>query len=334
MPRFRKLTGSVTIPTGEPPDRIVWHFARTPPIERALTAAQAIDDPVVRAEALLAVMTDALQGWEGVLGEDGRPLPYSSEAFFQRIPARLRAEVLRRWAAAMLGAPADGEVDQAGAGQEEVAASVVRRQASPAEEQPPDSTPSSSGDESRSDPLPGEHPRPLPFRMEASDRPVDEGTFDIPPGPANHRPLAQPSLPFTDPPAHQATDRSPKKPDAGPQAPQSAGSPGASAPDPRVAQASSLRPLPPGPVQHRSPTAQATPSTPAAMPAARPTQSRLPKAQPTREPPADLPPASPPCTDQVCPLLDSGFDWQPVIRPAWEALHKQTCREESAEAAF
>ena len=336
MPQFRKLTASFTIRTGEPPDRVVWHFARTPPIERALTAAHAIDDPAARAKALLAVMTGALQGWEGVLNEEGQPLPYSSEAFFQCIPAGLRAEVLTRWIGVMLGAMGDGEAEQAGPGQEEGAASVVRNESAPAEEQPPDSTPSSSGDEIPSDPRPNENPPQLPFPMETSDRPANEGTFDVPPGPANHEPLAQPALPFSDPtdPAPQPIASPPlEPPDAVRRAPPSA-EPSASGPDPRVAQASSLRPLPPDPLRQRSPATQATPPAPAAVSAATPTQPRLSEAQPMGEPLPELAPASPPCADQVCPLLDPGFDWQPVIRPAWEALHKQTCREETAEAAF
>lgn len=324
MPRFRKPPAELVIRTGQPPDHIVWRFSRTAPVERAFTAAHGIDDPAARGRALLAAMVEALQDWEGVLDEEGAPLPYSPEAFFEYVPATLRAEVLRQWIASMLGAsetaqqadPHDSDADEVTEdpdhdepahvgvlsrsvppsevptdGRAGQPAFVAEPASPPAIEAPLAEEPASPPEELR-DPV-------LPHQTEAGGQGSSPGTDDPAPDPP---PRPDPRLPGPADLLH---------------------------PNPRAAQAPGLRVFSPPPIEQAHPT-NAIQTNPSPQPA----QLRLLEAGPEATPPPDSPALPLACADQPCPLLDPDFDWEPLIRPAWEALHKQTRREETAEAAF
>lgn len=327
MPRFRKPPAELVIRTGQPPDHIVWRFSRTAPVERAFTAAHGIDDPAARGRALLAAMVEALQDWEGVLDEEGAPLPYSPEAFFEYVPATLRAEVLRQWIASMLGAsetaqqgePHESEADEivedadhrelvdVGVSSLAVADDLATEDGGrQPDEQPafvaePASPPASEAPLAEEPASPPEEPRdPLPFDQ------VEAG--------------GQGSPSRTDGPASDV----PPRPD-----PRAPGAVGLLQSTRRVAQATSLRVFSPPPIEQAHPT-NAIQTNPSPQPA----QPRLLEAGPEATPPPDSPALPLACADQPCPLLDPDFDWEPLIRPAWEALHKQTRRGETAEAAF
>jgi hypothetical protein len=329
MPRFRKLTTALQLRTGEGSQQVLWRFARTPPVERAFTAAHAIDDPAARGEALLSAMADALQDWEGVRDEEGRPLPYSPEAFFEYVPASLRAEVLRRWMAAMLGdpeaaQPASGAADTQQPRQYDVGEGRAEDDPDVPGPLPTDDASSEvSADERVEEPGPQ-----LAFALEPASPPAGGA-------PVTEEPAAAPAPPASDsidtadqrqahPPGNQVRPEASAHP-----APRPPGPADLPQPSSRVAQATSLRPLSPPPAEQTRP-----PASDQAIPSPQPIQPQLIEADPPDLRPPDASLASSPCADDVCPLLDPDFDWELLIRPAWEALHKRTRREGTTEAAF